>query len=68
MRLGVVFVSMGLIIGGFFTLMGLAYGAGGALEDLGVSRWGIHGLSMISNIVILMLVIVMVFATLLTLA
>ncbi len=67
MRLGVVFVSLGLIFGGFFALMGLAYGVGGLLEDFGRTH-GVSGLSAVTNILILMLGIVMVFATLLTLA
>ncbi len=68
MRLGVVVVSLGLIFGAFFALMGGAYFVGGMLEDYGQSHWQIRGLSAITNIVILMLVMVMVFATLLTLA
>jgi NADH-quinone oxidoreductase subunit H len=68
MRLGVVFVSLGLIFGAFFALMGGAYAVGGLLEDYGRNSLQISGLSAVTNIVILMLVIVMVFATLLTLA
>lgn len=67
MRLGVVFVSLGLIFGAFFAFMGGAYFLGGHLEDFGRSH-GVSGLSALTNIAILMLLMVMVFATLLTLA
>lgn len=68
MRLGLVFTSFLLIFGAFFVLMGAAYGLGGLLEDYGQANWHIVGLSHLTNILIVMLVIVMVFATLLTIA
>ena len=46
----------------------LGYGYGGFVEDFGISHWQLRGLSSLTNIVVLMLVMVMVFATLLTLA
>lgn len=55
-------IAFGLIIGGFFSLMAGAYALGGVME--GVFPGGAH----LTNIAILMLVMVMVIATLLTLA
>ena len=68
MRLGLIFTSFLLIFGAFFGLMGLAYGLGGLMEDYGRAHWQISGLSHLANILIVMLVMVMVFATLLTIA
>ena len=68
MRIGMVVTAFLLIFGGFFTLMGVAYGLGGFVEDFGIEHFHLSGLSALTNILILMLVIVMVFATLLTLA
>lgn len=62
MRLGMVFISLSLIIGAFFVLMGAAYLLGGFLEGL------FAGGSHLAAIAIVMLVMVMVTATLLTLA
>ena len=67
MRIGVVLTSALLICGGFFVLSGLAYGLGGLLEDFGRS-YNVSGLGHLASIAISMLVTVMVFATLLTLA
>lgn len=63
MRLGTVFISLALIIGGFFSLMAAAYGLGGLLETHLFA-----GASHLATIAVVMLVIVMVTATLLTLA
>lgn len=68
MRIGVILFIVSLIVGAFFVLMGVAYGLGGYLEDYGLKEWQYRGLSALTNIAILMLVMVMVFATLLTLA
>lgn len=63
MRLGMVFISLGLIIGGLFTLMAAAYGLGGLAET-----YLFEGASHLAAIAVVMLVMVMVTATLLTLA
>jgi NADH-quinone oxidoreductase subunit H len=68
MRIGFIIVSVGLIVGSFFSLMGAAYAAAGFLEGKGMEWFHIHGLSGISNAAILMLGGVMVLATLLTMA
>jgi len=62
MRLGMIFISVGLIVGGLFSLMAAAYGLGGVLEGL------FPGGSHLAAIAVVMLVLVMVTATLLTLA
>lgn len=62
MRIRLILVSFILIIGGFFSLMAAAYGLGGLLEGL------FPGGSHLAAIGIVMLVLVMVIATLLTLA
>lgn len=67
MRIGLMITSAVLICGAFFTLMGAAYGLGGLLEDYGRAHQ-ISGLGHLANIAIVMLVMVMVFATLLTIA
>jgi NADH-quinone oxidoreductase subunit H len=68
MRLGFVFLSAGLILFGGFSIMAVAYAAGGFVEGLGIEKLGMHGLSGLTNIAILMLGGVMVIATLLTMA
>jgi NADH-quinone oxidoreductase subunit H len=68
MRIGFVFVSIGLILGGFFSISGAGYLAAGALESVGVDKLEMHGLGHVANILILMLGGVMVLATLLTMA
>jgi NADH-quinone oxidoreductase subunit H len=68
MRLGLVGSALFTILAGFFGLSAAAYALGGLLEDLGREKLQIAGLGHISAILVLMLVIVMVTATLLTLA
>ncbi len=68
MRLGFLFISAALILGGGFSIMAAAYGLGGFVEGLGVEHLQMHGLSSLTNIAILMLGGVMVLATLLTMA
>ncbi|MFT3707708.1 MAG: NADH-quinone oxidoreductase subunit H [Archangium sp.] len=68
MRLGFLFISIGLVVGGLFGLSITAYAGAGGLEMLGVDKFGIHGLGHIANILVLMLGGVMIIATLLTMA
>lgn len=68
MRLGFVFTVLTAIVGAFFGLMAAAYALGGLVEGLGRDKLGITGLSHLTNILFLMLVFVMIFATLLTMA
>lgn len=68
MRLGLVGAALTTILAGFFGLSALAYALGGLLEDLGRQHLGISGGANLAAILIVMLVIVMVTATLLTLA
>lgn len=68
MRLGFLFISIGLVVGGLFGLSISAYAVAGGLEMLGVDKLGIHGLGHVGNILVLMLGGVMVIATLLTMA
>ncbi len=68
LRLGLVFTSFATIIGSLFGIMAGAYALGGLVEDWGRKEFGIPGFSHITNILILMLVVVMVIATLLTMA
>ena len=68
MRIGLVVSSVGTIIAALFGIMAGAYALGGLVEDLGRKHLQISGLSHLTNILILMLVLVMVIATLLTLA
>ncbi len=68
LRLGLIFVSFGTIFGSLFGIMAGAYALGGLVEDWGRKSLGIPGLSHVTNILILMLVMVMVIATLLTMA
>jgi NADH-quinone oxidoreductase subunit H len=68
MRLGIVFSAIFTILAGMFGVMAAAYFLGGLVEGLGRDKLGIPGLSHVANIVVLMLVMVMVTATLLTLA
>lgn len=62
MRLKLSFIGFFLIAGSFFAIMAAAYALGGYVETL------FAGASHITNILILMLMIVMVIATLLTMA
>jgi NADH-quinone oxidoreductase subunit H len=68
MRLGFVFISAGLIVGGFFGLMATAYAVAGGLEMLGVDKLGFPGLGNIGTMLVLMVGGVMIVATLLTMA
>ncbi len=68
MRLGLVATGVGLIVGAFFTIMALAYVGGAVVEGLLLEKLGIHGGAHLVNIVLMMVVVVMVIATLLTLA
>ncbi len=68
MRIGLVVSALVTILGAFFGLMAAAYFLGGLVEGLGRDKLGLTGLSHLVSIGIVMLVIVMVFATLLTLA
>ncbi len=68
MRIGFLFVSAALILGGFFSLMAAAYALSGFLEGVGIEHLGIHGLSGIGVIAVVMLGGVMVLSTLLTMA
>ena len=68
MRLGVVFTGDFLSLGAFFTLMAAAYAGGAFVEGLLLSKFQISGGGHLVQIVLMMLVIVMVIATLLTLA
>jgi len=68
MRLGVVFTGVFLILGAFFTLMAAAYAGGAFVEGLLLAKFQIPGGGHLVQIVLMMLVIVMVIATLLTLA
>jgi NADH-quinone oxidoreductase subunit H len=63
MRIGSFLVALGFIIGALFSLMAAAYGLGGLVET-----HLFKGASHLTNVAILMLVMVMVMATLLTLA
>ncbi|PZR13889.1 MAG: NADH-quinone oxidoreductase subunit H [Archangium gephyra] len=67
-RIGQILLAIGTIVGSLFGIMAAAYAVGGLVEDLGRKHLGIPGLSHITNILVLMLVVVMVIATLLTLA
>jgi NADH-quinone oxidoreductase subunit H len=68
MRLGLVGSALFTIFAGFFGLSAAAYALGGLLEDLGREKFQMAGLGHLAAILIIMLVIVMVTATLLTLA
>lgn len=68
MRLGFVFISIGLVVGGLFGLSITGYAAASALEIKGFDWFGIHGLGNIANILVLLLGGVMIIATLLTMA
>lgn len=68
MRLGTIFTAFGTILGAFFGVSAAAYWLGGLVEGLGRQHLGISGLSHLTNILFLMLVMVMITATLLTLA
>lgn len=68
MRLGVVFTGIFLILGGLFTISGLGYALGAFVEGLVFEKLQIHGGGHLVQIVLMMLVMVMVIATLLTLA
>ena len=68
MRIGVILTALLTIVAAFFGLMAAAYALGGVLEDFGRSHWQFNGLGHLANIAIVMLVMVMVFSTLLTLA
>ncbi|MDP3503909.1 MAG: NADH-quinone oxidoreductase subunit H [Myxococcales bacterium] len=68
MRLGVVFTGVFLILGAFFGLMAVAYAAGAFVEGLLLEKFQISGGGHLVQVVLMMLVIVMVIATLLTLA
>lgn len=67
-RIGLVLTALATITGSLFAVMGGAYALGGLVEDWGRKTFGIPGFSHITNIIILMLTMVMVIATLLTLA
>lgn len=68
MRLGVVFTGFALIIGALFAVSGIAYVGGALLEGLMLEKFGISGGGHIVQILVSMLLVVMVIATLLTLA
>lgn len=68
MRLGVVFTGVFLILGAFFGLMAVAYAGGAFVEGLLLEKFQISGGGHLVQVVLMMLVIVMVIATLLTLA
>ncbi|MFZ5438710.1 MAG: complex I subunit 1/NuoH family protein [Myxococcota bacterium] len=68
MRIGFLLVSAALVLGGCFSIMAAAYALAGWVEGLGVQHLGIHGLSGVTNMLVLMLGGVMVLATLLTMA
>ncbi|MCC6338305.1 MAG: NADH-quinone oxidoreductase subunit H [Myxococcales bacterium] len=64
MRIGMIFISISLIVGALFTLMGASYALAGWLESLELFAGAGH----LGAILVQMLVMVMVTATLLTLA
>jgi NADH-quinone oxidoreductase subunit H len=68
MRLGVVFTGVFLILGAFFGLMVAAYALGAFVEGLLLAKVGISGGGHLVQVVLMMVVLVMVIATLLTLA
>jgi NADH-quinone oxidoreductase subunit H len=68
MRLGLVFTGVFLILGGLFTVSGLAYAGGALVEGFVREKLGIGGGGHLVQVVLMMLVMVMVIATLLTLA
>lgn len=68
MRLGVVFTGFALIIGALFAVSGIAYVGGAVVESLMLEKLGISGGGHIVQILVSMLLVVMVIATLLTLA
>lgn len=68
MRIGLFFTSIALLVGSTFGIMLAAYGLAGFTEDFGITKFGIHGLSGVANMAVIMLAVVMIIATLLTMA
>ncbi|MBM4783214.1 MAG: NADH-quinone oxidoreductase subunit H [Archangiaceae bacterium] len=68
MRLGVVFTGVALIVGALFGVSAVAYVGGAVVESLMLEKLGISGGGHIVQILVSMLLVVMVIATLLTLA
>lgn len=67
-RFGLILTSFGTILVSLFGVMAGAYALGGWAEDFGRKTWNLPGLSFVTNILILLLVMVMLIATLLTMA
>lgn len=68
MRIGFLLVSAALVLGGCFSIMAAAYALSGWVEGLGLEYLHLHGMSGITNMLVLMLGGVMVLSTLLTMA